>query len=563
MLRIAFAMCLSAPGLCAAEIDLPLRQTNAAPGSEFIAQIKDMDRKTRESAVREQFDAGNMPDFWRHFASVVAEASIGDRQRRLEYFVAPEYLAVGSDADYFLAPLSPESAQAICDKYGRLLPTPKMVDQIYAAAAVKLDPSPIPPSPAMTTVPVFAQHNATVRVQRVEKEQPLGALTAGHKKDVVITARLTNSPGKVAIYGWHHLDATPIQPLYLGHGSVWVDYSHGIRLVLGKALLDGKPVKLDMILADPELSALVSYEGPVAQPRYGPPLEVFSEIKLDRGIRVAISAPGALETNKPVRLILYALPNGNTIEQTIGRKPARGDDYRFDIQHIGAQTRWLRENTHDANLVVAYIECAEKSWPGWKRKNTPQPIPEIVDAVKKQFNGHDVKLVLNGHSGGGSFVFGYIDNFEKIPDDVERIAFLDSEYGYDADKSHDKKLAQWLMASDRHFLGVFAYHDSVALLDGKTFVSEESGTWGRSHAMLKDLKASFAFETMTQGDMEFDRALDGRMQFFLRENPAKAILHTTQVELNGFIHSLLLGTAEESKGYAYFGPRAYSVWIQE
>lgn len=563
MSRIALALLLSAAELCAGEINLPARPAQAISGSDFIARIRDVDRKAREAAVRQEFDSGNVPDFWRRFSSVVAEASIGGRQHTLEYFVAPDYLAIGSDADYFLEPLSPEAAQAICDNYGCLLPTPKMVDQIYAAASVKLDPAPIRPSPAMTTVPVFAQHNATVRAQRSEKEQPLGALTAGDKKDVVITARLTNAPGKVAIYGWPRLDAVPIQPLYLGHGSAWVDYSHGARLVLRKAVLDGKPVKLDAVLADPELCALVSKEGPVAQARYGSPLESFSEIKLDRAVRVVICAPGALETNKPVRLVLYALPNGSTIEQTIGRHPAPGDDYRFDIQHIGAQTRWLRENTHDANLVVAYLECGEKSWPAWKRKNSPQPIPDIVDAIRKHFDGFEVKLVLNGHSGGGSFIFGYIDHFETIPNEVERIAFLDSEYGYDAEKAHDKKLAQWLKASEQHFLGVFAYHDSVALLDGKTFVSEESGTWGRSHALLKDLQAAFPFETTNLGEMEIDRSLNGRAQFFLRENPTRAILHTTQVELNGFIHSLLLGTADESKGYVYFGSRAYSLWIQE
>ena len=41
-----------------------------------------------------------------------------------------------------------------------------MVDYHYTNAAVHLNPSPIPPSGAMTTVPVFADHNTTVRAQR-------------------------------------------------------------------------------------------------------------------------------------------------------------------------------------------------------------------------------------------------------------------------------------------------------------------------------------------------------------------------------------------------------------
>jgi hypothetical protein len=47
------------------------------------------------------------------------------------------------------------------------------------------------------------------------------------------------------------------------------------------------------------------------------------------------------------------------------------------------------------------------------------------------------------------------------------------------------------------------------------------------------------------------------VKFFLKENPAKEILHTRQVELNGFIHALLTGTPRENQGYAYLGPRVY------
>ncbi len=80
----------------------------------------------------------------------------------------------------------PFTAQKLADRLGRVLPTPKMVDDIYAAAAVKLTPASITPSAAMTTVPVFLQHNTTVRDLRRLEGQPLSALTAGHKKDVVI-----------------------------------------------------------------------------------------------------------------------------------------------------------------------------------------------------------------------------------------------------------------------------------------------------------------------------------------------------------------------------------------
>ncbi len=53
-----------------------------------------------------------------------------------------------------------------------------------------------------------------------------------------------------------------------------------------------------------------------------------------------------------------------------------------------------------------------------------------------------------------------------------------------------------------------------------------------------------------------------RIQLLLHDNPERLILHTVQVERNGFIHSMLCGTALENAGYAYFGARAYTNWIR-
>ena len=79
----------------------------------------------------------------------------------------------------------------------------------------------------------------------------------------MITNRLKEKPNKVAIYGWHQLDAKPIQPLYLGHADYYVDYSHGIRLVKETMTVDGKPRKVEDVLRDPEMSKLLSDEGSI------------------------------------------------------------------------------------------------------------------------------------------------------------------------------------------------------------------------------------------------------------------------------------------------------------
>jgi hypothetical protein len=280
-------------------------------------------------------------------------------------------------------------------------------------------------------------------------------------------------------------------------------------------------------------------------------------------VKFHINAPSekAFTSGKKVLLVIYALPNGNTTDQTIGRKLKPGDDWHFDIQHIGAQTRFLRERIKDRIVVVAYLESEMKSWPAWKKKYGVAKMPDIVSSVRDIFT-NSTDIVLSGHSGGGSFIFGYISAVEKIPDDVTRITFLDSNYAYDT-TNHLTKLTNWLNASDKHFLCVLAYNDAVALLNGKSFVSAEGGTWGRSHAMLRDFEGSFKFKKKDLGDgLEKVTALKGRIEFLLKENPERKIFHTVQVERNGFIHAMFSGTANEGKGYEYFGERAYTKWIE-
>ena len=259
-------------------------------------------------------------------------------------------------------------------------------------------------------------------------------------------------------------------------------------------------------------------------------------------------------------LVLYALPNGNTIEQTIGKAKRPGDDWHFDIQHIGAQVRFLREKIKDRKLVVAYLENDLRSWPSWRKKHGDAPILAIVDAVRARVTGARTRIVLSAHSGGGGFIFGYLNSIATIPDPIERIAFLDANYSYETDR-HKDKLAAWLKASDAHYLVVLAYNDAVALLDGKPFVSATGGTWGRSRQMLLDLQMLTPFRNDLASGMEKSTALGGRVKFLLKENPDRKVLHTTLVERNGFIESMLAGTESEGADYTYLGDRAYTRFI--
>lgn len=277
-------------------------------------------------------------------------------------------------------------------------------------------------------------------------------------------------------------------------------------------------------------------------------------------VHITIDMVTGQDTKGQTLVILYALPNGNTTEQTMGKRMAEGDDWHFDIQHIKAQTKFVRQELPDKNIIVIYLENSYKSWPQWKAKH-PAYIEEtqhIVDTLYSLFKGKK-SLCLNGHSGGGRFIFSYLDGVKAIPSYVKNISFLDSNYGYDS--TYLPKFTQWLKQNKDVHLNVFAYNDSVALLDGKRFVSDTGGTWYRSGLMLRHLQKDFVFSKLKDDSLVVYQSADKKISFFLKTNPERKIFHTQQVERNGFIHSLLIGTGREERNYVYFGERAYSRFI--
>ena len=272
--------------------------------------------------------------------------------------------------------------------------------------------------------------------------------------------------------------------------------------------------------------------------------QVFS-FNFNSEIRIHINAPSkeSFNKNKPVGIALFALPNGNTIEQTIGKILKPGDDWHYDIQHIGAQTRFLRNKIKDYNLVTVYLETSEKSWPAWKNNHTDYVsiVKSVVDTIVSFFKDCDNFLILTGHSGGGRFIFSFLDGNDTIPSSVKRICFLDSDYGYE--KSYGLKLIKWLKASADHFLSVLAYNDSVVIYNNKHIVSPTGGTWYRSKMMIEDLSSVFNFDKVENKDFITYTSLQRRIEIILKKNPGGEILHTVQVEKNGFIHTMLTGTS--------------------
>jgi hypothetical protein len=280
---------------------------------------------------------------------------------------------------------------------------------------------------------------------------------------------------------------------------------------------------------------------------------------------ININAPLHLNKKGETFLVLFALPNGNSIEWTKGKKMKPGDDWHFDIQHIAAQTRFVRNLDKKNNYIVVYLMANQKSWPTWKRttENSKPKIKDLVDSLSGLFKEYHPKIILNGHSGGGSFIFGYLDAVEKIPDNIERIAFLDSDYGYD-DSLHTKKLIEWLERDKKNNLFVLAYNDSIVIYNGKPLVSPTGGTWYRSRLMQRKLAETFSFKTVADTAFIDHQSLNGRIKIILKENPNGLIYHTVQVEKNGFIFSLLSYTKfDRRKYFTYFGDRVYGKYISD
>jgi hypothetical protein len=280
-------------------------------------------------------------------------------------------------------------------------------------------------------------------------------------------------------------------------------------------------------------------------------------------IHINAPADNLIDPKKKTKLIFFTLPNTNSIEWTAGKKMQPGDDWHYDIQHIAAQTRFLRVHMKNYNIIVVYLGTRQQSWPAWKRAytNFNSTIPGIIESVYQRFAYLKPMITLNSHSGGGSFLFSYIDGVSEIPSTIERIAFIDSEYNYE--EKHSVKLASWLKTGKK-YLNLLAYNDSVVIYQGKPLVSPTGGTWYRTKLMQKDLAKYFKFKTQSDTAFIHHSALKGRIEIHLKENPKGVIYHTEQVRKNGFIYTNVSGTKDEKRlPFKYWGPWVYEEYIAD
>lgn len=239
---------------------IPPRPLWASAGARVAESLIGTLGAQRESRVRAELLRGNLPGFLRRLQPVRLAFGTRERAVRITLWVMPDYLAVGSDTDSLRLPMDLYTAAAVAQAFGMSLPTRPIVDAVWRQAAVKLTPSPMKPGPQMTGTRYFIEHDARIR-SALGGRHP-GAIVAGHKKDLVLTSLLERHSSRVAIYGWHRLDGTAIQPLSIVHGATYADYSHGVRLVSRRVEIDGEPRDLFEVMRDPRYARLLTGEEP-------------------------------------------------------------------------------------------------------------------------------------------------------------------------------------------------------------------------------------------------------------------------------------------------------------
>ena len=245
-------------------LKIPKRGQNSITGSKLIEALLCEPIYKRESMIMSQLKKGNIPDFLRQLKPVLIpyKDPKAKKQMYLTIYVMPDYLSVGTDDDFVRIPLNLSSALELTNSWNFILPTPKMVDLIYANADCKIPPHPLKPGPAMASPAYVKDHNLKVDLDTPDSASKK-SLKAGHKKDIVLSNRLLEKKNRIAIYGWHRLTGKPIQPLSTVHRSDYADYSHGVRLVYNQVWLNKSWVPITQILSSKKLSFTLSHEGPI------------------------------------------------------------------------------------------------------------------------------------------------------------------------------------------------------------------------------------------------------------------------------------------------------------
>lgn len=251
-------------------------------GAEFAATYGPKGFYAWEAAALELAKQGKLTPW--PWVPLTLRGAGGDGQpHEVVLQVRSDVLSIGPFDDALRLPLTPRAAQSIANLDGTLLPTPWLDYQIWRAAPAKLQPVSARQNKG-ANMAQYLEHSRAIDAQLVGNGVAPGTLTAGQKKDIVVSN--VYKPKTVLIHGWYSPDLPdvfddgqpwntpgPRQPRQVksnAHGDFYVDYSHGVRLIGPTAIVDGRAMLTVDLYTHPTLSRLVSNETPSAIrfPRY-------------------------------------------------------------------------------------------------------------------------------------------------------------------------------------------------------------------------------------------------------------------------------------------------------
>lgn len=239
-------------------------------GWDFMLKADKMGFWKLEDAIVEAVLEGNIPQELRSFRKIVFRTPVVDsveilrKPHKVEIWVLPDYISIGTSNDFVRMPMGPLAAQRIADSLHCILPTTFLVDRIAEVSQGHLNIFPFRPLGSRNSQPiVYQDSNNAINALYDAKGYKFGQFISGLKKDVVLTYKILTLPGnenRVAIYGWHLPDGKAKQPLHIKHGNFYADYSHGIRMIYRTIKVDGKEYDAREVLESPQLYRLLSNE---------------------------------------------------------------------------------------------------------------------------------------------------------------------------------------------------------------------------------------------------------------------------------------------------------------
>lgn len=238
-------------------------------GNEIIASLPPGPTDKREEAILQLVKAGNAIVNW-------SPITVDYGATRATFFVTSEPILFGEtweDAVYL--PVKPKTMQLIADWYGASLLTPKLVDEIWKQAEIRVDPFlTTTPDAQMSSTARSLEYTNKVKAKVRDKRRASGSsspLIANIGKYWTASSYTAANPSKAENYGFFFSggtkgsvtqipNVTVVQTVGHAHNLEHTDYSQVIMLVSRTVQLC-EPMAVAG-LGDPECSQGSPCQGP-------------------------------------------------------------------------------------------------------------------------------------------------------------------------------------------------------------------------------------------------------------------------------------------------------------